>query len=90
MDLLLLSLMGVLGLATQLCYIRGMALGEAAAMAPIDYTRLIFAVLMGLVLFNEVPNLVTMAGAAIVIGSTLVITLRELHFKQKPPPVRAD
>ncbi len=89
-DLFLLSLMGVLGLATQLCYIRGMALGEAAAMAPIDYTRLIFAVLMGLVLFNEVPNLVTMAGAAIVIGSTLVITLRELHFKQKPPPVRAE
>lgn len=89
-DLFLLSLMGVLGLVTQLCYIKGMALGDAAAMAPIDYTRLIFAILMGLALFGEVPNLITMAGAAIVIGATLVITLRELHFKQKPPPVRAD
>ena len=89
-DLALLALMGVLGLVTQLCYIKGMALGDAAAMAPIDYTRLIFAILMGLILFSEVPNLVTMAGAAVVIGSTLVITLRELHFKQKPPPVRAE
>ncbi|MEZ5995744.1 MAG: DMT family transporter [Hyphomonadaceae bacterium] len=90
LDLVLLALMGALGLVTQLCYLRGMALGDAAAMAPIDYTRLIFAILMGLVLFGEIPNLVTMAGALIVIGSTLVITLRELHFQKKPPPVRAD
>ncbi|MEZ6022382.1 MAG: DMT family transporter [Hyphomonadaceae bacterium] len=90
LDLFLLALMGALGLVTQLCYIKGMAIGDAAAMAPVDYTRLIFAVLMGLVLFGEVPNAVTMAGAAIVIGATLVITLRELHFKQKQPPVRAE
>lgn len=81
-DLTLLGVMGVLGLLTQLCYIKGMALGDAAAMAPIDYTRLVFAILLGLALFGEVPNAVTMFGAAIVIGSTLYITLRDL--KQKP------
>lgn len=89
-DLALLAAMGVLGLVTQVCYIKGMALGDAAAMAPIDYTRLVFAILFGLVLFHEVPNLVTMLGALIVIGSTLVITLRELHFRQKQPPVRTE
>jgi drug/metabolite transporter (DMT)-like permease len=89
-DLVLLGAMGVLGLVTQVCYIKGMALGDAAAMAPIDYTRLVFAILFGLVLFQEVPNLITMLGALVVIGSTLVITLRELHFKQKPPPVRTE
>jgi drug/metabolite transporter (DMT)-like permease len=89
-DLALLAAMGVLGLVTQVCYIKGMALGDAAAMAPIDYTRLVFAILFGLLLFHEVPNLVTMLGAVVVIGSTLVITLRELHFKQKPAPVRAE
>jgi len=89
-DLFLLALMGVLGLATQLCYIKGMALGDAAAMAPIDYTRLVFAILFGLILFQEVPNWITMLGALIVIASTLVITLRELHFKQEPPPVRTE
>ncbi|MEZ5971544.1 MAG: DMT family transporter [Hyphomonadaceae bacterium] len=90
LDLALLAAMGVLGLVTQVCYIKGMSLGDAAAMAPIDYTRLVFAILFGLALFHEVPNMITMFGALIVIGSTLVITLRELHFKQKPLPVRAD
>jgi drug/metabolite transporter (DMT)-like permease len=90
LDLVLLAAMGVLGLVTQVCYIKGMALGDAAAMAPIDYTRLVFAILFGLALFHEIPNLITMLGALIVIGSTLVITLRELHFKQKPAPVRTE
>jgi drug/metabolite transporter (DMT)-like permease len=90
LDLALLAAMGVLGLVTQVCYIKGMALGDAAAMAPIDYTRLVFAILFGLALFHEVPNWITMLGALIVIGSTLVITLRELRFKQKPAPVRAE
>ncbi|HRK62855.1 MAG TPA: DMT family transporter [Terricaulis sp.] len=86
LDLALLALMGVLGVITQACYIKGMALGDAAAMAPIDYTRLVFAILFGLILFQEVPNLITMAGALIVIGSTLVITLREMRVKREPPP----
>jgi drug/metabolite transporter (DMT)-like permease len=88
LDLALLAAMGALGLATQASYIKGMALGDAAAMAPIDYTRLVFAIVIGFALFHEVPNLVTMLGALVVIGSTLVITLRELRFKQKPAPAR--
>ncbi len=90
LDLALLAAMGVLGLVTQVCYIKGMSLGDAAAMAPIDYTRLVFAILLGFVFFHETPNLITMLGALVVIGSTLVITLRELHFKQKPAPVSAE
>lgn len=91
LDLLLLGAMGVLGVITQACYIKGMALGDAAAMAPIDYTRLVFAILFGLILFQEVPNLITMAGAVIVIASTLVITLREVLVKKQPPaPERAE
>ena len=84
LDFLLLSLMGALGLCTQVCYIKGMALGDAAAMAPIDYTRLIFALMFGFVLFHEIPNAVTILGALIVMGSTLVITLREAHVSKRP------
>jgi drug/metabolite transporter (DMT)-like permease len=85
-DFALLCAMGGLGLITQTCYIRGMALGDAAAMAPLDYTRLIFAVIVGLVFFSEVPNSVTMLGAGIVIASTLYITIREARQKPQPPP----
>jgi drug/metabolite transporter (DMT)-like permease len=83
-DLALLCGMGVCGLINQVCYIKGMSIGDAAAMAPIDYTRLVFAVIVGFALFQEVPNLVTMTGAAIVIGSTLFITLREARLKSQP------
>lgn len=85
-DLALLAAMGVLGLLNQVFYIKGMSLGDAAAMAPIDYTRLVFAIIVGLAFFHEAPNWVTMLGALIVIASTLVITLRELHFKKPAPP----
>lgn len=85
-DAALLGAMGVLGVATQYCYINGMAAGDAVAMAPIDYTRLVFAVLLGLALFQEVPSLTTMLGAAIVIAATLYITIRESRLKTPPPP----
>lgn len=76
-DLALLAAMGAIGTVTQACYIRGMQIGDAAAMAPIDYTRLVFATVAGLVLFHEVPGPLTLAGAAIVVGATLFITWRE-------------
>ena len=86
-DLFLLSLMGVLGAVTQACYIKGMGIGDAAAMAPIDYTRLIFAGILGYALFGDLPNSMTLLGAAIVIASTLYITFREVKLgaAKKPP-----
>jgi drug/metabolite transporter (DMT)-like permease len=87
LDLLLLAAMGVLGTITQACYIKGMAAGDAAAMAPIDYTRLVFAVVLGYALFGDIPDSMTMAGAVIIIGSTIYITVREARLgKPKPPP----
>ncbi len=76
-DLGLLAAMGVMGTITQACYIRGMRSGDAAAMAPIDYTRLVFSAAAGFVLFHEVPTIWTWAGAGVVVVSTLFITWRE-------------
>jgi drug/metabolite transporter (DMT)-like permease len=77
MDLGLLCLMGVMGTITQACYIKGMQLGDAAAMAPIDYTRLIFSAAAGYLLFSEIPTIWTLIGAVIIVASTLFITIRE-------------
>ncbi len=77
MDLVLLCLMGVMGTITQACYIQGMAIGDAGAMAPIDYVRLVFTTLAGFVLFHELPGPATLIGAGIVVASTLFITWRE-------------
>ena len=84
-DLLLLATMGALGLVSQIFYIKGIALGDAAAMAPIDYTRLVFALIVGVLFFHETPDLMTMLGAAVVVAATLIITVREQRQKKAPP-----
>jgi len=90
-DLLLLGAMGVLGVITQACYIRGMSEGDAAVMAPIDYTRLVFAVILGYLLFQEIPNRMTLLGASVIITSTVYITWREAQLgKPKLTPQRED
>lgn len=82
-DLMLLAAMGVFGTITQGCYIKGMQIGDAAAMAPIDYTRLVFSAAIGFAIFNEVPTWATIAGAVIVVISTLFITLREHQLSKR-------
>jgi drug/metabolite transporter (DMT)-like permease len=84
-DFVLLCLMGALSSATQAAYLKGMSLGDATAMAPLDYTRILFAVIVGFVVFHETPNPIALLGMAVVIGSTLVITLREARLNKRPP-----
>jgi drug/metabolite transporter (DMT)-like permease len=81
----LLSLSGVLA---QTCFTRGLTAGEASLMAVMDYMRLPLTATAGLILFHEVLDGWTLLGAAIVIGSTIFITLREnyLDKKRAPPP----
>lgn len=76
-DLLLLSCMGILGSVTQACYMKGMAAGDAARMAPMDYSRLLLAVIVGYAWFDTVPGPLTVVGSLIIIAATLYITLFE-------------
>lgn len=87
-DLLLLAAMGVFSVITQACYIQGMAQGDAAVMAPIDYTRLVFAIVFGYWWFGDAPNALTMTGAGVVIASTLYITWREAQLGKREAPDR--
>ena len=82
-DLALLAAMGVFGTITQACYIKGMQIGDAGAMAPIDYSRLVFTTATGFLLFHEIPSGATILGAAIVVASTLFITFREQQLARQ-------
>lgn len=71
----LLGVMGLLGVVTQACYIRGMALGEASLMAPLDYARVLFMTALGYMLFGELPLANSYVGVAIIIATALYVTL---------------
>jgi drug/metabolite transporter (DMT)-like permease len=82
----LLLAMGFAGVAAQSCYIRALGMGEASLMGLMDYVRLPLGALAGYLLFAEVPDGLTLAGAAIVIGSTVYITVREARIRPPPAP----
>lgn len=75
-DAVLFGAIGVLGVSGHLLLARAFAKAEAARLAPLEYTALVWAVILGLVFFGEVPTLSTLAGAALIIGGALVASRR--------------
>lgn len=53
----------------------------AAVVAPFDYTALIWATLLGYLLWEEIPDLATYLGAAIIIASGCYIVWRERRLE---------
>lgn len=86
---LLLAAIGTLGVAAQSLIVRAYVIGEASFVAPFDYSKLLLAVLIGLLLFDELPDLWTLAGALVIVGSTLYIARREARLDRPPTPREA-
>ena len=82
-ELAVLMAMGGFGAGGQYCMIRGFTIGETTALIPFDYTRLLFAGLIGYLVFFEVPDIWTLTGAAIIVASTLYIALREARLGRR-------
>lgn len=83
-ELGMLLLVGVLGAANNFFYVRGLHAGEATAVAPFDYSRLIIAGLLGYWLFAELPDLWSVAGAALIVGSNFYIVRHEqVHARRQ-------
>ncbi|MBF0268208.1 MAG: DMT family transporter [Alphaproteobacteria bacterium] len=73
----LLASLGFIGTLGQYLLIRAYRVGEASAITPIDFTQLLFAGLMGLLFFGELPSLQSWAGIAIIVAAALFLTLQE-------------
>ncbi len=63
-----------------------MRVGEVAVVTPFRYTRLIFAIAIGMAVFGERPDALTLAGAAIIIASGLYTILREQRLRRAAAP----
>ena len=72
-----LTLLAVLGFSAMLCLVEGFKRAEAALVAPMQYSQLIWGVLLGAVFFGEYPKGPTLLGAILIIGSGVYIVMRE-------------
>ena len=79
-EFFMLVAMGLLATISHNCFIRAFALGEASAIAPVDYSRLVFAALAGWLVFGSIPDAYTIFGAAIIVGSSFYIVRREAQM----------
>jgi drug/metabolite transporter (DMT)-like permease len=57
-------------------------MGEVSVVSPFRYTRLIFAILIGVLVFAEPADVMTLSGAALIIGSGLYSFTRERARKR--------
>ena len=85
-DFMLLSLFGVLSMVALACVNRSLKLAPASVVVPYQYTMIIWAIMLGYAVFGDVPDLLTVAGAAIIIAAGLYIFWREqAQSRQKAP-----
>lgn len=74
---LMLLAIGIVGAGAHNAFLRAYRVGEATAIAPIDYSRLIFAGVAGFIFFGTVPDLYTVLGAVIIAATSFYIARRE-------------
>jgi drug/metabolite transporter (DMT)-like permease len=76
----LLLVVAVLGVISQLGFIAAARAAEMSAIVPIDYTRLIFSGALGYLVWSEIPDRWSVAGAGLIVASTCFITYREMRL----------
>jgi S-adenosylmethionine uptake transporter len=93
LDLALLAAIGFIFAAGFFCLAEAYRVGESSAVAPFEYTSLLWATLSGFLFFAEVPGPLTFAGMALIVGSGLFIIWREAQLKKaarpRPPATRS-
>lgn len=84
-DAIWLMVAGLFGGLGQVCNTFSYARAQPSLLGPFDYLAMIWAVILGMILFDQFPDATTWAGAIVVIASGVVIAWRErTRGLQKP------
>ena len=76
-ELALLVAVGCLGIYGQGMITHGWTLGDVTALAPLDYSRIVYSAILGFLVFGELPGLWSVAGMAIIVAASLYLVLTE-------------
>ena len=86
----LLSLVGIFGGVANLWLSQSYKFSEVSLVTPLKYLALVFAIIFGYFIWNEVPSIKTLIGAFLVITSSIIIFRREITLKKQVTIPRHD
>ncbi len=72
-----LLLASVLGLCGHISVIKALSMAEASVLQPFFYVVLVWATFLGFIIFDDIPDFITIIGACIIVGSGLYAWYRE-------------
>ena len=81
-DLIFFVLIGLLGSIANLLLTQSYKLAEVTLTTPLKYLSLVFAIIFGFYLFDEIPTIYTMSGAGLITVSSAIIFFRENELKK--------
>ena len=61
--------------------------GDVAVTTPLRYTRLVFAMAIGVLVFGERPDAATLLGSVLIVGAGLYTLTREMRLRRTPSAV---
>ena len=67
----------IIGLFAYYAIVAAMRVGDVGFVTPFRYARLVFALIIGVMIFGENPDALTLTGAAIIVASGIYTVLRE-------------
>ena len=85
-DFLMLSLVGISGGIGNLALTQGLKNADVSTMTPLKYLSLIYGIIFGYLIWNEIPAWNTYVGDLFIIVSSLIILRREKILKKEPQP----
>lgn len=68
-------MLGPVGITAQYFIIRGYRMADVSVLGPVDYSWLVFAALIGVVFFQEVPTTGAVLGSAVIAAGGVVLAL---------------
>jgi drug/metabolite transporter (DMT)-like permease len=87
-DIHYLIIIGLSGSIGNIFLTKSIREADISLVTPIKYLSLVFAIIAGWLIFNEIPSILTISGAMLIILSTFVIFKREAAKKIKPTIIR--
>ncbi|MGJ8557582.1 MAG: DMT family transporter, partial [Sulfitobacter geojensis] len=72
-----------IGLFAYYAIVAAMRVGEVSFVTPFRYSRLVFALVIGVSVFNESPDALTLIGATIIVASGIYTVWRERRVAQR-------